>query len=499
MDTEASGERGAAHGDEPPDAITPGGDARAKRRRRRLWWLALLVAAGAMYAGWRIHIDGQIAAERAVAAARGYPLDVEGFEAWYREANRIPDGATNAADRYLAAFGAYVAPDDAAFDGRIDEALAQRLPDVGKDVDWPSPFEPIDDETLAAMRAHLDVNAPCLRLLREATGAPCRYPLERRGMSDCTVFNDRQLDGLHGCVRLCYTEVVWRTSTDGATGALRAFADLVALTHTLDHPSGMIDGLVRSSCETNVVDAAEAIVNRCELTDAQLAHLDAALAGVADPSLMRDAMAGDLVRFLAIYRDASWLYDDEREDQDGRGKRTMRVALALGMLKPDELQALRTMNEQAQAMSLSGVERLDAMAVIDRQLKQSRSMGRPFATMMLMPETRCAELDLARQVRTTLARVIIAAQRYRLATGAWPGTLGEAAAGVFDTPPVDPFDGAPMRYVVHDRGVSVYSVGADRTDDGGARPVHRDRTKPYDLVVSIGGDPPQPATDVPAP
>jgi hypothetical protein len=52
---------------------------------------------------------------------------------------------------------------------------------------------------------------------------------------------------------------------------------------------------------------------------------------------------------------------------------------------------------------------------------------------------------------------------------------------------IDPFSRKPLRYVRHPRGFTLYSVGRDRTDDGGVR---RDEVKSgqgqhYDMVVEF--------------
>jgi hypothetical protein len=64
-------------------------------------------------------------------------------------------------------------------------------------------------------------------------------------------------------------------------------------------------------------------------------------------------------------------------------------------------------------------------------------------------------------------RTAVAAERYRLAHGAWPGKLADLVPAYLDAVPLDPIDGAPLRYARHAEGVTVYSVGLDGTDDGG--------------------------------
>ena len=70
------------------------------------------------------------------------------------------------------------------------------------------------------------------------------------------------------------------------------------------------------------------------------------------------------------------------------------------------------------------------------------------------------------EMRCTAAA--LAVERYRLKHGRWPERLDDLAPTFLKAVPADPFDGKPLRYRHDEQGVVVYSVGADRRDDGGA-------------------------------
>ncbi len=69
--------------------------------------------------------------------------------------------------------------------------------------------------------------------------------------------------------------------------------------------------------------------------------------------------------------------------------------------------------------------------------------------------------------RMRCLRVLLAVERYRLQTGAWPAKLEELTPGLLKEVPLDPFDGKPLRYRRFSEGIIVYSVGPDGNDDGG--------------------------------
>jgi hypothetical protein len=86
---------------------------------------------------------------------------------------------------------------------------------------------------------------------------------------------------------------------------------------------------------------------------------------------------------------------------------------------------------------------------------------------------------------TKLAIAALGAERYRLARGSLPETLGQLVPDYLPAVPEDPFDGAPLRYKRVDRGFVVYSVGEDRQDDGGKEEPLKRQGEGYDLVFRV--------------
>jgi hypothetical protein len=88
------------------------------------------------------------------------------------------------------------------------------------------------------------------------------------------------------------------------------------------------------------------------------------------------------------------------------------------------------------------------------------------------PEIRArVHIEAAERVATALARVrslrlAILAERYRRATGALPGALSDL--DVAGDEMLDPYTGQPLRYATDAAGYTVYSVGPNGEDDGGA-------------------------------
>jgi hypothetical protein len=59
----------------------------------------------------------------------------------------------------------------------------------------------------------------------------------------------------------------------------------------------------------------------------------------------------------------------------------------------------------------------------------------------------------------------VAADRYRIKHGAWPRALTALVPDYLASVPLDPFDGAPLRYCRIESGAVIYSIGKDGRDD----------------------------------
>ena len=88
------------------------------------------------------------------------------------------------------------------------------------------------------------------------------------------------------------------------------------------------------------------------------------------------------------------------------------------------------------------------------------------------------------EARRNVAGVLLAATRYRLATGVLPDSLEALVPEYLPYAPVDVFaqDHAVLKLVSTDSGWTVYSIGDNGRDDGGPRP----ESEPVDGKDDIG-------------
>ncbi len=124
-------------------------------------------------------------------------------------------------------------------------------------------------------------------------------------------------------------------------------------------------------------------------------------------------------------------------------------------------------------------ERLDAKA-----------SGIGLISALLFPAlSACSEKAAQADAGRGLARLGLAAARYRADTGSWPKSLGDLTSRFIPAVPPDPFDGKPLRMVTEDGAVIFYSIGSNMKDDGGAP--WDDRLKSGDFTFRLGPAPAQ--------
>jgi hypothetical protein len=73
--------------------------------------------------------------------------------------------------------------------------------------------------------------------------------------------------------------------------------------------------------------------------------------------------------------------------------------------------------------------------------------------------TRVAEIHWRSTVTARCAVVGIACERFRQQHRRWPESPNELVPALLPAVPLDPFDGAPLRYTKSEEGVAVFSVG----------------------------------------
>ncbi len=111
---------------------------------------------------------------------------------------------------------------------------------------------------------------------------------------------------------------------------------------------------------------------------------------------------------------------------------------------------------------------------LDQQLNRFHELqpvdlgGADFSFGWLSSMDKTCEYNVRIQAGLAYAESGLACERFRIAHERWPESLAELVkAKLLDAAPTDPYDGQPLRLVKRKDGITVYSVGKDKEDNGG--------------------------------
>jgi hypothetical protein len=253
--------------------------------------------------------------------------------------------------------------------------------------------------------------------------------------------------------------------------AMKAAQACLPISHVLEDEPHLIGQLIRVAIVTISTGTAERVLALGDVPDDALAAYQADLAREAASIRLTAGLRGE----RAIIHQAFGLIS--------RGKLTLRdiggsspppawwglawlQAFAnQEMARREHADALRLMTRMVEASKLPVKDQFAAEAAIDSDLAalSGASVIRQLAPAM----PKASNAARRAQCQAVAMRALIAVERYRLKHGRWPAELEDTVPAFLDRVPEDPIDGAPIRYAKWADGVVVYSIGNDRTDDGG--------------------------------
>jgi hypothetical protein len=124
----------------------------------------------------------------------------------------------------------------------------------------------------------------------------------------------------------------------------------------------------------------------------------------------------------------------------------------------------------------------DRMQEYEQQLRDNPG---GILTGLLMPaQSRVMENATEGEARRGTARLGLALYGYRARNGRFPANLDELVPEFIAAVPPDPFDGKPLKLKRTDHGLTVYSIGRDMADNGGARIDNEKTTGDITFVLS---------------
>lgn len=338
------------------------------------------------------------------------------------------------------------------------QAAAKGLPFVGANLDqipepgqiWPQ---------LETAEALLAQHRRSLELMHEATrqGGQARFPTR---FEEGFAMPMPHVQQLRGGARLLALESAVEAHRGRIDAAIDSITAMFAAGRSLEQEPMLISQLVRMGLNGMARDRTQWLLSAVTLGDAQLARLDAELADCDYREPLRRALIGERVMGIEAFANPAALGDEQL------GK------LRLISSSRDETTYLRLMGELIAASAKAGPAAEAASASVEDQLHQlgasAISKLRNPMTLLLMPAIGAC-LDAARrnEAGRDATRVAVAIERFRLGSDRLPKKLDELTPKFLSALPIDPYDGAPLRYRADAAEYVIYSVGKDGIDQNG--------------------------------
>jgi hypothetical protein len=160
-----------------------------------------------------------------------------------------------------------------------------------------------------------------------------------------------------------------------------------------------------------------------------------------------------------------------------------------GYASRDRAYYATTMETNIHAVSQPHPQRFALTLALQPMLEHVPNRFFVFSQMSLSSLAKVHLRDADHASRLRVARTAVAIERYRLAhTNALPESLESLVPEFLPEIPIDPCDGAPLRFIKRERGYVVYGVGSDRADHGGLERQWggtTSGTKVYDVTFTV--------------
>lgn len=158
----------------------------------------------------------------------------------------------------------------------------------------------------------------------------------------------------------------------------------------------------------------------------------------------------------------------------------MKPSLGRLNLKRISRQYLKSMARMIEITRKPWPQSLDEIIENASKASEKSKSHEVFSKMIGLSHLSAETLIAARCTTLTLA-----IERYRLSQNALPSSLNDLVPAYIDSIPTDPFTGKGLLYIHGANGYIIYSVGVNRTDDGGATISAAPETPPLDRGVRI--------------
>jgi type II secretory pathway pseudopilin PulG len=415
-----------------------------------------VVIAIAAFVVWRVNLAHDVDAKLQAIRAAGLPTNGKELNAYYPA---VPDNE-NAALVMTQAF-----------------ALMRNYPDSrSNEIDqiqsFPARWQHPTNEQIQLLTGYVEMNSNALAKMAEALKLPkSRYPVDFSPGFETLL---PHLDKVKELALLSEYRAVLAIDSGQPTNADTSVKDIFGMARTLDEEPELISQLVRFALVRIAIVTLEDRLNAGELSDAELANLANVFAQQKEAHFIARGLIGERAMVVPFFRTsfAKLKQLSNFEAPQAESPAPQRPSLFLkttGFFERDLFFYLGAMETNIFFANLPPPQNLAITNFSKKMAENARNHYCIFSALLLPAISSSLTREADDFARIRLATTAIAVEHYRLLQGRLPDNLSELTPQFLPNVPIDPFDGALLRYHRLANGYVIYSVDRDGHDDGGRK------------------------------
>ena len=467
---------------------------------RRSSWITriavLLVIVAVLASAWQYLLhrgtgSSNIGEYEARIKARGEPLTMEDLAAMYPA---VPD-ESNGAMQLIAIWER----DNPGFwrnfrqglklGERSNEPWDTNLPYLGSDAKHIARRASWSEQNLVAAQNLVDVRRERLQEVRAAIRQhQFHFPLK---LSDGMMLLLPHLTEIRNEAQQLRIAGELSSERGEVNAAVDQLADVFLTGDTLRTEPLLISQLVRMACYTMGIGSAERLISRQKLSEQQLDRIETMIDGIQLTNSLRRALLSERVMFSDFYESGrGWLDPSAANEASEQTKvqAGMTFLSVTGLKSADRRLMFGTMEKALELADKNDADsRVEFQGLFEKCAVEAHRFPPKILSMMLLPSLKKIPDRFASiEVRCSAMRVALAVERYRLRhDDKLPGKLEDLTPEFLKKVPVDPFDGQPLRFRLLTNGYVIYSIGANRVDDGGTERPEKGSSKTFDETFTV--------------
>ena len=411
-----------------------------------LFVLAILTST-LLFAMWSRATAQAVEEQIATIRAKGQPVTPADLDIFYA----YPPTDKDATDLWLAAI-------ESISTDQFNEAV-ESLPVVGQS-EIPIPPPGSAWEQLEEVEAFLVQHADSMQQLHDAArmGGAARYDIE---FEDGIGLLLKHVQDLREGARMLTLEAHVRAHRGDTIGAAESIVSCIQLARSLEKEPILVSQLVCIAIHSIAYNLVHELLPYVNVSDESLAELQIAMRSSSFRDGFHGALMGERVMGIDAMRRPELL--SESSDFPHLPFRSEDLSNYIELMT-------RLIDASEQSWAAARTEAQLIGQDLGEILRSPVGKFRYTLTAMVMPPNEAALMAEAGIEATCMCTdAMIAIERYRRQHGEMPDTLDAVVPEILPQMPIDPFDGNPLRYMLGENEVVIYSIGRDGVDNGGER------------------------------